>query len=532
MNTLARPRPLVVIILDGWGLRVAKDGNAIQAAETPSMDLFVRSFPAAGIVAAGLEVGLPAGQAGNSETGHRNIGAGRVEYQILASIDRAIGDKSFFSNKVLLSAVEHAKKNRSNLHLAGLISRGGVHSHMNHLFALLKILKQTGFTERVYIHMFADGRDAPPQSALTYISKVEEEISKIGVGQIASITGRFYAMDRNRNWERTEAAYNMLIGGERPAGAPSIKQAVEDSYAKKVFDEMILPTAVTYGGSPIAPINDNDAVLFFNFRPDRSRQLVSAFVEPSRVSFKARKLKNIHVVTLSEYDPSISAAAAFVEDIAEYPLAKTISEMGLRQLHIAETEKYAHITYYLNVGHEKAFAGEKRVLIRSSNVHSFAKRPKMEAEAITDRVIKEIERSAFDVYIVNFANPDMVGHTGDLEATVKACAYVDRCLSRLYQAVTQTDGALIITADHGNAEEMQYADVEKSVSKEHSVNPVPLFYVRDALRRTIPKSDGEVKDIMSSPIGVLADVTPTILDILQIPKPPTMTGVSLLDSLR
>lgn len=532
MNTLPRPHPLVVIILDGWGLRAVKQGNAIQAAETPSMDLFIRSFPAAGIVAAGLEVGLPIGQTGNSETGHRNIGAGRVEYQILANIDKAIEDESFFSNKVLLSAIEHAKKYDSNLHLAGLISRGGVHSHMNHLFALLKLLEKNGFKERVYIHMFADGRDSPPQSALTYVSRVEEEINKYGVGQIVSLTGRFYAMDRNHNWERTEATYNMLTGGMRPAGAPSIKQAIEDAYAKDIFDEMILPTTVTYGGLPIASINDNDAVVFFNFRPDRSRQLVSAFVEPDKVGFKIHKLKNVHVVTLSEYDPEMLAAAAFVEEAADYPLARVVAEMGLRQLHIAETEKYAHITYYLNVGHEKAFNNEKRVLIRSSGVRNFAKRPKMEAGAITDRVIKEIERSAFDVYFVNFANPDMIGHTGDFKATVKACAYTDRCLSRLYQAVTQTDGALIITADHGNAEEMQYADAEKAISKEHSVNPVPLFYVRDTLRRITARSDDEVKNIISSPIGVLADVAPTILDVLRTPKPSAMTGVSLLNSLQ
>ena len=380
--------------------------------------------------------------------------------------------------------------------------------------------------------MFADGRDAPPQSALTYLSKVEEEMAKRGIGKMASLTGRFYAMDRNRNWERTEATYNMLTGGERPTGAPSAKQAIESSYANGVFDEMMLPTAITYGGSPIVSINDNDAVVFFNFRPDRSRQLASAFVESDKVGFKTKKLKNVHVVTLSEYDPEMPAAAAFVEEVAEYPLARSISEIGLRQLHIAETEKYAHITYYLNVGQEKAFANEKRILIKSSGIHNFANRPKMEAGAITDRVIKEIERSSYDVYFVNFANSDMVGHTGDFQATVKACTYIDRCLSRIYQAVTQTDGALILTADHGNAEEMQYADGNKAISKEHSISPVPLFYVRDSLRRTVPKSESEVRDIISSPIGVLADVAPTILDVLKIPKPSTMTGVSLLESMK
>lgn len=527
----SRPRPLVVVILDGWGISFVQEGNAIAAAKTPNMDSFVRYFPAAAIQAAGIEVGLPWGEMGNSETGHRNIGAGQVQYQLLPTVDKAIETGQFFENKVFLDAIEHARKHNSSLHLMGLVSPGGIHSHMNHLFALLELAAKQQLKERVYIHMFTDGRDSPPQSAVMYLEALEEVMKKTKVGKIASVTGRFYAMDRNENWDRTAATYSMLTGGSRRAGAPTAREAIEQSYQQHVTDETIVPTAITHGGEPIAPIKSGDAVIFFNFRPDRARQLMRSFVAPQLVGFTTTPLENLYFATMAQFDRSIDIPIAYAEEKGEYPLARVLSEANLTQFHIAETEKYAHVTYYLNVGHEKRFPGEEWVLIPSSAALTFALEPNMQAQVITDRVIHELEQSLYDVYFVNYANPDMVGHTGNFDATVLACSFVDECLGRLYKAVSESGGWMMVTADHGNAEDkinMQTGEVET----EHTTNPVPFYLLAPPFMRTTPKSNAEVAQILSTPIGVLADVAPTILEILQVPKAPTMTGVSLLSSLR
>lgn len=523
--------PLVVVILDGWGISFTEQGNAIAMASTPTMDEFSHFYPSAAIQAAGMEVGLPWGEVGNSETGHRNIGAGNVQYQLLPLIDNDIAKGTFFRKPALVAGIEHARHNHSALHLIGLVSPGGVHAHMNHLFALLDMCKRLQCTERVYIHMITDGRDTPPQSALSYLKNLENAIGHYGVGTIASVTGRFYAMDRNKNWERTEAAYNMLVGGQRTTGAPTAAQAIEQAYQTGITDETILPTAITRGGSPTAQIGPNDSVIFTNFRSDRARQLTQAFVQPNKVGFPAKQIPNLLFTTLAQYDPETPAPYAYTDEVAEYPLARVLSEAGLKQFHIAETEKYAHVTYYLNVGHEQPFAGEDRVLIPSSNIPDFSKEPAMQAGAITDRTVAEITAGAYDIYFLNFANADMLGHTGDLQATIQACEVVDGCLGRLTKAVQVSGGALLVTADHGNAEEMVNAQTNVP-EKDHSSNPVPLHYVYPPLRRTTSKSKREVQQIFSYPIGVLADVAPTILEILDIPKPPTMTGVSLLGSLR
>ncbi|MEX1112408.1 MAG: 2,3-bisphosphoglycerate-independent phosphoglycerate mutase [Candidatus Andersenbacteria bacterium] len=527
----SRPRPLVVIILDGWGVSFVHDGNAIAAAHTPYMDSYMRLYPSAAVQAASVEVGLPWGEVGNSETGHRNIGAGQVQYQSLPLIDRNIETGDFFKNEVLLGAVEHAKANNSSLHLMGLVSPGGVHSHMNHLFSLLELCAKENLKERVYIHMFTDGRDTLPQSALPYLDTLEQHIGATGVGTIGSVTGRFYAMDRNKNWERTEALYATLTGGKRKVGAPSAKEAINQAYHQNIFDEMIPPTAITRGGEPIATVKDNDACIFFNFRPDRARQLTAAFVTPEKVGFPTKPLQNIYFATLSQYDPAVPAPAAFIEESLEFPLARIVSDAGLAQLHIAETEKYAHITYYLNVGHEKPFPREQHIMIPSSDIQSFAQEPEMQAKAIAARVVEEVRTGAFDVVFINFANADMVGHTGDFAAAVKACETVDACIGQIQEAAFATGGALLVTADHGNAEEMQNPATGQRET-DHTSNPVPLHYVHASLRRTTPKSDQELVAIFSTPIGVLADVAPTILNILQLPQPPSMTGVSLLSSLR
>lgn len=531
MQYAQRPRPLVVIILDGWGVSFVRDGNAIAAARTPNMDNYMRYFPTAALRAAGQEVGLPWGEVGNSETGHRNIGAGTIQYQTLPLVDRAISTGEFFKSEALTGAIEHARKNNSSLHLMGLVSPGGVHAHMNHLFALLELCAQKDFHERVYIHMFTDGRDTAPQSAVPYLSELEDQIGANAVGTIASVTGRFYAMDRNRNWERTEATYNMLTGGKRKVGATSARDAVEQAYAQNIYDETIPPTAITRGGEPIGTIKSNDAVIFFNFRPDRARQLTQSFATPRDVGFSTQPLENIYFVTMSEYDPDFPVHVAYREKPLETPLAKVISDAGLTQLHIAETEKYAHITYYLNVGHEDPFSGEERVMIPSSDIESFADDPKMQAVAITDRIIEEIQTGAYDTYFANYANADMVGHTGNFDAAIIACETVDTCLGRLQEAILQAGGEMIITADHGNAEEMRHPE-SGALEKDHTNNIVPFHYISTRFQRTTPKADEELVSIFSTPVGLLTDVAPTILQVLGLPQPPSMTGISLLSSLR
>lgn len=530
MNTLPRPRPLVIVILDGWGISFQEEGNAIAAAQTPTMKMFASSFPTAAVQAAGMEVGLPWGDVGNSETGHRNIGAGQVQYQVLPLIDKEIGNEDFFHNDVLVKAVEHAQQNQSALHLMGLCSPGGVHAHINHLYALLELAAQQGLRERVYVHMFTDGRDAPPQASLQYLTELEQIIQKTGVGTIASVMGRFYAMDRNQNWDRTQAAYDMLTTGKRINGAPTAKMAIEQSYAQNIFDEMIPPTTITRAGEPIATIKDNDAVIFFNYRPDRARQITRAFGQPGFNSFPVKKFNNLYFATLAQHDPLIPVPAAYFEAKAEYYLSRIISEAKLEQLHIAETEKYAHITYYLNVGNEEPLPGEQRLLIKSSSVTNFAEQPRMAAKEITDHVIEQINSNRYDVYFLNYANADMVGHTGNFEATVEACDFVDGCLERLWQTISKQNGAMVVTADHGNAEE-KLNQQTKQVSTDHTSNPVPFHYINNALKRTTPRSEEEVRHIFSSPIGVLADVAPTILEILHLEKHSSMTGVSLLNSL-
>lgn len=531
MNTLAKPKPLLVVILDGWGVRLNTEGNAIAAAATPVMDDFAKHYPMAVVQASGLEVGLPHGVAGNSETGHRNIGAGRVEYQMMAHIDRTIEDGTFFDSEALNAAIDHAKQNKSNLHLMGLVSTGGVHSHINHLITLLKMLNNRKFEDRVYIHMFTDGRDTPPKSAGGFLQQVESAIGKYGLGKIASVTGRFYAMDRNRNWDRTKATFDMLTGGIRPPGASTPSEALQNAYNQGLDDEAILPTAITRGGGPVADVRANDAIIFFNFRPDRARQLTQAFTNPEQVGWEAKPPGNLFVTTMSTYDPDLSAHPAYAEMKAPNPLAKLISDAALTQLHVAETEKYAHITYYLSVGHEEPFAGEDRVLIKSLSVRNFAEEPAMGAAAITDRVLLEIQRGDYDVYFINFANADMVAHTIDFAATKKACSFVDQSLGRISDVMLAKGGAMVVTSDHGNAEQM--IDPETgAASKDHSGNPVPFHYIRGDLKRSVGRSKNEIDEILAAPVGVLADVAPTVLDILRLEIPNTMTGVSLLGSLR
>lgn len=522
---------LVVIILDGWGINLITQGNAIAAADTPTMDTYARTYPTAAVAAAGIEVGLPSGEVGNSETGHRNIGAGQVQYQVLPKIDKAIADGSFLSTPAFLDAIAHVKQFDSNLHIMGLASPGGVHAHVKHLSSLLELCAGQQLNKNVYIHLFTDGRDSPPKAALDHLREVQAAMKRFSVGVIASVTGRFYAMDRNKNWDRTEAAYSMLTGGPRKAGAPTPEEAIAQSYQQQVLDERIVPTAITRGGDALAPISDNDAIIFFNYRPDRARQITQAFVQPEQAGFPAKKIENLFFAAMTQYDPNIPVSYAFVEDVAEYPLARILSEAGLTQMHIAETEKYAHVTYYLNVGNETPYPGEERVLIPSSSISNFADDPHMQAGAIADRIAEAVSQGSHDVYFVNFANADMVGHTGNFDATKEACSFVDSCIARIHNAVFAAGGVLIVTADHGNAEE-KINPITNEISTDHTINPVPLHIVAPNLQRISPKSDEEIAAIFTTPNGVLADIAPTILDILHVQRPPSMTGVSLVPSLR
>ena len=525
------PKPLVVVILDGWGVSFLQDGNAIAAAQTPVMDDFARFYPSASVLASGIEVGLPWGEVGNSETGHRNIGAGSIQYQTLPMIDQAVESGAFFEDKTLLGALAYASEAEKSLHLVGLVSPGGIHSHMNHLWALLKLCKERYFKRPVYIHMITDGRDTMPTSALTYLQRLEEEIKATGIGVVASVTGRLYAMDRNNNWERTEATYQMLIGGRRESGAPSARAAIEQAYAAGLTDETILPTAMTRGGGPIGAISPGDAVIFFNFRPDRARQLAAALTASEAAALTGTTLlADLYVVTMAKYGPESSAKPVFLEEAFATPLAKVLSDAGLRQFHVAETEKYAHVTYYLNVGREEPFEGEEREMMASDSVKNFADAPRMQAGVITDRVIEIVRSGGSDVLFVNYANADMVGHTGNFAAAVEACQFVDECLGRLREAVFESGGALLVTADHGNAEEMIHPNTGE-VETDHTGNPVPFHYVRSELRRATSKSPKDLEQLFYSPVGILTDVAPTILDILHLEKPATMTGVSLLTSL-
>ncbi len=474
-------------------------------------------YPHTLISAAGKDVGLPEGQMGNSEVGHLNLGAGRIVYQDLTRISKAIDNGTFFENKVLNEAVDNALKNKSKLYLMGLVSDGGVHSHLIHLYSLIALAKDKNFNE-VFIHAFLDGRDTPPDSGISYIKQLEEEIKKIGIGRIATVSGRYYAMDRDNLWERTKLAYDALVYGQGET-AISAEEAVKQSYEQKIYDEFVKPTIVRHPTSDIqhrtSDIEDNDSIIFFNFRPDRARQLTKAFVLEDFEDFnRGPNPPNVYFVCMTEYDETLSVPIAYGPENLENILADVLAENKLEQLRIAETEKYAHVTYFFNGGDEIPRPHEDRVLINSPKVATYDLKPEMSAYKVTDEVIKRISSDRYDVIIMNYANPDMVGHTGILKAAVTAAEAVDTCLGQVVEAVKNKGGELLITGDHGNLEEM-VDQKNGSVVTAHTSNKVPFVYVtfRDAKLR---------------PDGRLADIAPTMLDILNLNKPQEMTGQSLI----
>jgi 2,3-bisphosphoglycerate-independent phosphoglycerate mutase len=510
-----RPKPVMLMILDGWGQRAADEANAVTLANTPNLDQLLAEYPATRLQTSGRAVGLPDGIMGNSEVGHLNIGAGRVVYQDLLRIDMAIETGAFMGNEVLNAAMQAANKHQSTLHLMGLVSDGGVHSQLKHLLALLEMAKTRG-VQKVFVHAILDGRDTAPDSGQRYMATVQEHVQAIGWGGVASICGRYYAMDRDTRWDRTEKAYRLLTEGlGTPATDPVA--AIQAAYRKGESDEFVSPIVLTGADQkPMALIQDQDAVIFFNFRADRTRQITRAFTEEGFTGFSQNKRPKLSTFTcMTLYDAHFNLPAAFPPNHLEAILGQVISQQELTQLRIAETEKYAHVTYFFNGGEEQPFEKEERCLIPSPrDIPTYDFKPEMSALQVTEEVLKRIASNRYDLIVLNFANMDMVGHTGVLEAAVKACETVDSCVGRIVAAVKEKGGCLLITADHGNAETMREADGK--VHTAHTTNPVCLVLVDDQRKQSRLTE------------GVLGDIAPTILDIMGIAQPAPMTGKSLI----
>ncbi|MEK7061192.1 MAG: 2,3-bisphosphoglycerate-independent phosphoglycerate mutase [Patescibacteria group bacterium] len=551
---LANSKFVCLVILDGWGIAAPGPGNAISQANTINMNRFWVSYPHTQLTSSGEAVGLPRSEAGNTETGHLNIGAGRIVYQDLKRINMSIANRTFFQNPSLLGAIDHVRKNKSNLHIMGLIGASGIHSDMEHLTALLELTGKSDLLNNVFLHLFTDGRDSPPTSASEYIKKVREDIQREKVGQIASIMGRYWAMDRDRRWERTEKAYLALTKGQGQL-VKTPEEAIDMSYKEGKTDEFIEPSVITdANGIPLTTIKENDAIIFFNFRIDRPRQLTASFVvddfsnqsifldfdpylekyekthlaervkKRENVFERGPKLKNLYFVTMTEYSKSLLEAgthAAFLPEHVDLPLGKVISDAGLKQLRIAESEKERFVTYYFNGLKEEPFIGEERIIIPSQKIATYDLKPEMSAYEITEAFLSKLKQPVeYSFILVNFANPDMVAHTGSIGPTVKACTILDECLGKIANTILTLDGTLLISADHGNAEEMIDPQTGQ-IGTEHNGNPVPFIAISKELL-------GRAQTLQS---GILADIAPTVLDILGIQKPNAMTERSLLSNL-
>ena len=500
-------KPIALLIMDGYGYNPEEKGNAIKAVPNKYIDTLLEKYPNTLIDASGMAVGLPDGQMGNSEVGHTNIGAGRIVYQELTRITKAIKDGDFFQNDVLLAAMENCKKNGTALHLMGLLSDGGVHSHNTHLYGLLEMAKKNGLTE-VYVHCFLDGRDVPPSSAKEYLAQLEDEMKKIGVGKIATIMGRYYAMDRDNRWERVEKAYSAMVKGVGET-ASSADEAITASYAKEVVDEFVLPTVIDGAKT----ISANDSVIFFNFRPDRAREITRTFVDEAFDGFE-RTFFPLFYVCMTQYDATMpNVSVAYKPQSLKNTFGEYISDKGLKQLRIAETEKYAHVTFFFNGGVEAEFAGEDRALIASPKVATYDLQPEMSAYEVKDEVLNRINSDKYDVIILNYANCDMVGHTGAFDAATAAVKAVDDCMKETVEAILAKGGIAVITADHGNAD-LMFSD-EEGIVTAHTTNAVPFIICGAG-------------DLKLSEGGCLADVCPTMLELMELPQPEEMTGKSLI----
>ncbi|WP_285397301.1 2,3-bisphosphoglycerate-independent phosphoglycerate mutase [Lysinibacillus sp. fls2-241-R2A-57] len=506
-------KPVALIILDGFAFRDETFGNAVAQANKPNFDRFWNEFPHSTLTASGEAVGLPDGQMGNSEVGHLNIGAGRIVYQSLTRLNKSIREGDFFTNKAFLDAIAHAKAHQSKLHIMGLLSDGGVHSHYEHMFALLKLAKQQGL-DKVFVHGFLDGRDVGPKTALDYIEETEKQMAEIGVGQFASIHGRYYAMDRDKRWDRVALTYNVLVEGVGQT-ADSARSGVAESYERDVTDEFVIPFSVQEHGEPVATIDDNDAVIFFNFRPDRAIQLSKVFTnnEFDGFALSANHPQNLKFVSFTHYSDEVNAQVAYENDNLKNTIGEVLATNGKTQLRIAETEKYPHVTFFMSGGREEKFDGEERILIASPKVATYDLKPEMSAYEVTDALLAEIAADKFDGIILNFANPDMVGHSGMLEPTIKAIEAVDECLGKVVDAILAKGGAAIITADHGNSDEVLTLVGEPMTA--HTTNPVPVIVTKP--------------NLMLRNGGILADLAPTMLELLEVSQPSEMTGQSLIE---
>lgn len=507
-------KPLMLMILDGWGLNPDPNNNAIAQAKTPNMTRLCTDYPCTDIGTSGMSVGLPEGQMGNSEVGHLNIGAGRIVYQDLTRISKSIADGDFFTNPVLLDSIRKTKAAGGRLHLSGLLSDGGVHSHNTHLYGLLELAKREGLTD-VFIHCLLDGRDTPPKSGGDYLTQLETEIKRIGVGQIATVIGRYYAMDRDNRWERVERAYNAMVCGEGNQRSSSA-EAISESYAANVNDEFVEPAVIVKDGVPVGTVQDGDGFIFFNFRSDRAREITRALALDDCPGFvRKSRARLASYVCMTEYDATFGLPLAFGPEELKNIFGDVVSRAGLRQLRIAETEKYAHVTFFFNGGVEEPFPNEERALIPSpKEVATYDQKPEMSAYLVTDELLKRLDQDVYDVIILNFANADMVGHTGILPAAIKAIETVDACVGKLTDKILEKQGTVLITADHGNAEIM--VDETGGPHTAHTTDRVPLILVDDSRKGANLRA------------GILADLAPTMLAILGIPQPAEMTGKNLL----
>jgi 2,3-bisphosphoglycerate-independent phosphoglycerate mutase len=512
-----KTKPVLLVVLDGWGIRATREANAIAIAGTPNMDALQREFPHAALETSGLSVGLPEGQMGNSEVGHTNLGAGRIVYQDLVRINRAVEDGSFYKNDALLLACRRAREAGGALHLLGLVSDGGVHSHVEHLHACLELARREGVA-RAYVHAFMDGRDTPPKSGLDYLAAVERRLAATGHGKVATVTGRYWAMDRDKRWDRVAQAYAAMVSGEGFKAA-SGTAAMEAAYARGETDEFVKPTVVVNGdGKPVGAIRDGDAILFFNFRADRAREITRAFTQDGFHDFERQAVPRLSAyVCMTQYDETFTLPVAYApQDLTEI-FPELVARAGLRQLRTAETEKYAHVTFFFNGGRETVFQNEDRILVPSPrDVKTYDEKPEMSAREVTDKLVQALGTGQYGFTLVNFANPDMVGHTGILDAAVKAVRVVDECVGRLWQAARKQGMAMLVTADHGNCE-MMTDPVTGQPHTAHTLNPVPFIL-----------ADPDFRGAKLREKGVLADVAPTALQVMGLPQPKEMKGLGLV----
>lgn len=510
---MANRKPVALIILDGFGLRNDVTGNAVAQAKKPNYDKYWNQYPHTTLTACGEAVGLPEGQMGNSEVGHLNIGAGRIVYQDLTRITKSVRDGDFYENETLLKALLHAKENGKKLHLYGLLSDGGVHSHIAHLYALLELAKRHDFKD-VYIHAFLDGRDVAPDSGVGYVEQLEQKISEIGVGHIATLQGRYYAMDRDKRWDRVEKSYRSMVYGDGPTATDAL-QAVKDSYANNVYDEFFVPTVmVDENGKPVSVVETGDSVIFFNFRPDRAIQLSQVFTNDEFPGFDrgANRPTDLFYVCMTLFSETVGGLVAYSPKNLDNTLGEVLAQNNKTQLRTAETEKYPHVTFFFSGGRDKELPGETRVLINSPKVATYDLQPEMSAYELAESTVREIEADKHDAIILNFANPDMVGHSGMLEPTIKAVEATDECLGKVVEAVLAAGGVCCITADHGNAD--MVFDENGRPHTAHTTNPVPFIITREGL------------DLRED--GILADIAPTMLTLLELAKPQEMTGSTLI----